>query len=156
MIVKLSPGAIDIPEVAQAVEEAGADAVSLINTMVGMAIDVKRRKPVLANTTGGLSGPAIKPVALRMTYQVAGAVRIPVIGMGGITNLDDALEFFLAGATAIQVGTAIFVQPTILTELIDKLPEWLAKEGCASLDEIVGAANPRYAARRSEPLATAD
>ncbi len=156
MIVKLSPGAIDITEVAQAVEEAGADAVSLINTMVGMAIDIKKRAPVLANKTGGLSGPAIKPVAVRMTYQVAGAVRIPVIGMGGITHLDDALEFFLAGAAAVQVGTAIFVQPTVLTDLIDGLPQWLAKEGCASLDEIIGAANPRYALRRSEPIPQAD
>src|ERR687894_1072567 len=121
LIVKLSPGAIDVAEVALAVEEAGADALSLINTLVGMAIDVERRRPILANLTGGLSGPAIKPIALRMVYQVAGAVRIPVIGMGGIMGLDDALEFFYAGASAIQVGTAIFVQPGMLTQLIDDL-----------------------------------
>ena len=150
VIVKLSPGAVDIVSVALAVEEAGADAISLINTLVGMAIDVKRRRPVLANATGGLSGPAIKPIAVRMVYQVAGAVGVPVIGMGGISCLGDALEFFLAGASAIQVGTAIFVQPGVLTRLIDDLEAWLAKEGVRSLPEIVGAAHgPRGVA--SEP-----
>ena len=143
VIVKLSPGAVDIVGVALAVEEAGADAVSLINTLVGMAIDVKRRRPVLANVTGGLSGPAIKPVALRMVYQVAAAVRVPVVGMGGIMGLDDALEFFLAGASAIQVGTAIFAQPGMVIRLIDGLEAWMAKEGVASLAEIVGAAQPQ-------------
>ncbi len=148
VIVKLSPGAIDVAEVAQAVEEAGADAVSLINTLVGMAIDVRRRKPVLANGTGGLSGPAVKPVAVRMVYQVAGAVQIPVIGLGGITTFNDALEFFMAGASAIQIGTAVFVQPNLLIDVIDQLPIWLEQQGCASLDEIVGVANSRYHARR--------
>lgn len=142
LIVKLSPGAVDIAEVALAVEEAGADAVSLINTLVGMAIDVKRRRPILANLTGGLSGPAIKPVAVRMVYQVAAAVRIPVIGMGGIMGLDDALEFFFAGANAVQVGTAIFAQPGTLIRLIDELDGWLDGQGVATLDEIVGAALP--------------
>lgn len=142
VIVKLSPGAVDVVSVAQAVEEAGADAVSLINTLVGMAIDVKGRRPVLANITGGLSGPAVKPIALRMVYQVAAAVKIPIIGMGGIMGLQDALEFFMAGATAIQVGTAIFVKPTVLMQLIDELEEWLATNGVGSIGEIVGAAHP--------------
>ena len=143
LIVKLSPGAMDIVGVALAVEEAGADAISLINTLVGMSIDVKRRRPVLANATGGLSGPAIKPVAVRMVYQVAGAVRIPIVGMGGIMGLDDALEFFLAGASAVQIGTAIFAQPGMLVRVIDELGAWMDKEGIASLAEIVGAAHPR-------------
>lgn len=155
VIVKLSPGALDVVEVAQAVEEAGADAVSLINTLVGMAIDIKRRKPVIANATGGLSGPAVKPVAVRMVYQVAGGVSVPVIGMGGITSLNDALEFFLAGSSAIQVGTAVFVQPNVLMELIDGLPKWLESQGCASLDEIVGAANPRFRSRAIYPVEAA-
>ena len=143
LIVKLSPGAVDVAGVALAVEEAGADAVSLINTLVGMRIDVKRRRPTLANATGGLSGPAIKPIAVRMVYQVASAVRIPVVGMGGIMGLEDALEFFLAGASAIQVGTAIFAQPGMLIRLIDDLEAWMAREGVRSLGEIVGAAHGR-------------
>jgi len=148
VIVKLSPGAVDVVEIAQAVEEAGADAISLINTLVGMAIDVRKRKPVIANTTGGLSGPAVKPVAVRMVYQVAGAVSVPVVGLGGIASLNDALEFFMAGASAIQVGTAIFVQPNLLMDLIDQLPLWLAAQGCSSLEEIVGVANPRFKSRQ--------
>jgi dihydroorotate dehydrogenase (NAD+) catalytic subunit len=142
VIVKLSPGAQDIAAIALAAEEAGADAVSLINTLVGMAIDVRSRRPVLANGTGGLSGPAIKPVAVRMVYQVASVVRIPVIGLGGIVSLDDALEFFMAGASAIQVGTAIFAQPGRVVRLIDEIDAWLDREGCASLADIVGAALP--------------
>ena len=144
VIVKLSPGAVDIASVARAVEESGADAVSLINTLVGMAIDVKRRRPILANMTGGLSGPAIKPVAVRMVYQVAGAVRIPVIGMGGIMGLDDALEFIFAGASAVQVGTAIFAQPRMLTRLIDDLDAWMDGAGVVSIAEIRGAAQPSH------------
>lgn len=155
VIVKLSPGAVDIVEVALAVEEAGADAVSLINTLVGMAIDVKSRRPILANATGGLSGPAIKPIAVRMVYQVAGAVRIPVIGMGGIMGLEDALEFFLAGASAVQVGTAIFAQPSVLTRLIDDLDGWLAREGLRSLSELVGAARGTAAGTEQEELTLA-
>jgi dihydroorotate dehydrogenase (NAD+) catalytic subunit len=152
LIVKLSPGAVDVVAVARAVEEAGADAVSLINTLVGMAIDPRTRRPVLANLTGGLSGPAIKPVAVRMVYQVAGAVEIPVIGMGGIMGLDDALEFFFAGASAVQVGTAIFVQPSVLTRLIDDLAAWMARQGVRSLGEFVGAAHGRgTGAEREEP-----
>jgi dihydroorotate dehydrogenase (NAD+) catalytic subunit len=152
IMVKLSPGALDVVEVAQAAEEAGADSVSLINTLVGMTIDVHRRKPVIANGTGGLSGPAVKPVAVRMVYQVAGAVSIPVVGLGGIASLNDALEFFMAGASAIQVGTAVFVQPNILMDLLDQLPAWLEAQGCASLDEIVGTANPRFKSRVTYPV----
>jgi dihydroorotate dehydrogenase (NAD+) catalytic subunit len=149
MIVKLSPGAIDVIEIALAVEEAGADAVSLINTLVGMAIDIDRRQPVLANVTGGLSGPAVRPVALRMVWQVAGAVGIPVIGLGGIARVEDAIEFFMAGASAIQVGTAAFAQPKVLMELVDGIPVWLAAHGHERLSDIVGVANPRYLARRA-------
>jgi dihydroorotate dehydrogenase (NAD+) catalytic subunit len=153
VMVKLSPGATDIVAIAQAVEEAGADSVSLINTLVGMAIDSKKRQPVLANVTGGLSGPAVKPIALRMVYQVAAAVRIPVVGMGGIASLADALEFFMAGASAIQVGTAIFVQPSMLIRLIDDLDEWLVREGVSSIGEIVGVAHPRRAGQHERDLA---
>jgi dihydroorotate dehydrogenase (NAD+) catalytic subunit len=143
--VKLSPGALDVIEIAQAVEAEGADAVSLINTLVGMSIDPRTKQSRIANTTGGLSGPAVKPVAVRMVYQVASAVRIPVIGIGGISGLNDALEFFMAGASAIQVGTAIFSTPTMLTRLIDDLGAWLDTNGYASLRDIVGVANPRFA-----------
>lgn len=145
VIVKLSPGALDVMEIAQAVEEAGADAVSLINTLVGMSIDPRTKRSRIANTTGGLSGPAVKPVAVRMVYQVASVVQVPVIGIGGISGLDDALEFFMAGASAIQVGTAIFSTPTVLTRLIDDLGGWLDANGYASLHEIVGVANPNFA-----------
>lgn len=144
IIVKLSPGALDVVEIAQAVEQAGADAISLINTLVGMDIDVKTGVPVLANVTGGLSGPAIRPIALRMVYQVAGAVSIPAIGMGGIASVSDAIGFFMAGAAAIQVGTAAFARPKLLMELVDGIPEWLQLKGFASLKDIVGVANPRY------------
>lgn len=144
LIVKLSPGAADIVGVASAVEDAGADAISLINTLVGMAIDVRRRKPLLANETGGLSGPAIKPIAVRMVYQVAAAVRVPVIGMGGIMGLADALEFFLAGASAIQIGTGIFVDPGLPIRLIDELAIWLDEQGFSSVNQIVGIANNAF------------
>src|SRR5699024_10040440 len=129
VIVKLSPGAVDIMEIATAVENAGADAISLINTLVGMTIDPKTRRPKLANLTGGLSGPAVKPVAVRMVYQVASVARIPVIGLGGISSLEDALEFLMAGASAIQLGTAVFSTPSVLTSLIDELGEWLDING---------------------------
>jgi len=144
VIVKLSPGALDVVEIAQAVEEEGADAVSLINTLVGMSIDTERQQPVLANITGGLSGPAVRPVALRMVYQVAGAVDIPVIGMGGIATVPDAIQFFMAGASAIQVGTAAFARPRVLMELVDGIPGWLERHGHAQLSDIVGVANPRF------------
>lgn len=144
VIVKLSPGATDVVAVAEAVEHAGADAISLINTLVGMTIDVRGRKPLLANHTGGLSGPAIRPIAVRMVYQVASAVRVPVIGMGGIMQLNDALEFFLAGASAIQIGTGIFVDPGLPIRMIDELEAWLAAEGFSSVEQIVGIANQGY------------
>jgi dihydroorotate dehydrogenase (NAD+) catalytic subunit len=144
VIIKLSPGAVDIIEIAQAVEGAGADAVSLINTLVGMAIDTRSRKPILANSTGGLSGPAVRPVAVRMVYQVAQAVGIPIIGLGGIMKLNDALEFLMAGASAIQVGTAIFAEPGMLARLIDDLNAWMVTNRIASLTDIVGSANSRF------------
>ncbi|MGI8484591.1 MAG: dihydroorotate dehydrogenase [Thermomicrobiales bacterium] len=152
VIVKLSPGAVDIISIAQAVEEAGADAISLINTLVGMQIDVRRRRPILANLTGGLSGPAVKPVAVRMVYQVASAVQIPVIGIGGISGLQDALEFFMAGASAIEIGTAIFTDPTMLVRLVDELEQWLAVNGIARLSDIIGVANPGFLPRTNQVL----
>jgi dihydroorotate dehydrogenase (NAD+) catalytic subunit len=153
VIVKLSPGATDIVSIAQAVEEAGADSISLINTLVGMSIDSRTRQPVLANITGGLSGPAIKPIALRMVYQVAAAVKVPVIGMGGIAGLADALEFIMAGASAIQVGTAIFVQPGMLIRLIEDLDAWLSDQGVSSIREIVGVAHPHRIGQHERDLA---
>lgn len=144
IIVKLSPGATDIVAVAQAVEAAGADSISLINTLVGMAIDVRHRRPLLANHTGGLSGPAIKPIAVRMVYQVAAAVAVPIIGMGGIMGLNDALEFLLAGAAAVQIGTGIFVDPGLPIRLIDELRQWLEHEGFSSVEQIVGIANEGF------------
>ncbi len=140
MIVKLSPNVTDIGAMACAVEEGGADAVSLINTLIGMAISVKTRRPVLANTFGGLSGPAIKPVALRMVYQTAGRVKIPIIGIGGISTWEDAMEFIMAGATAIQVGTANFVNPKAVDEIRDGIRAYLTSEGLNSLREVIGAA----------------
>jgi dihydroorotate dehydrogenase (NAD+) catalytic subunit len=156
IIVKLSPGAVDVVEIAQAVEDAGADAISLINTLVGMAIDTRRRTPVLANNTGGLSGPAVKPVAVRMVYQAAQAIGIPIVGLGGIANLNDALEFFMAGASAIQVGTAIFSEPGVLARLIDDLGAWMQANGVTCLAEIVGAANPRFHAHIAASVAFAE
>jgi len=142
LIVKLSPNVTDITAMAAAVEEGGADAVSLINTLIGMAIDVERRRPVLANTFGGLSGPAIKPVALRMVWQVADAVGIPVIGVGGISRWQDAVEFLLAGAVAVQVGTANFVNPAVTAEIIDGIGAYLRTHGMSSIKELIGGAKP--------------
>ena len=138
VIVKLSPNVTDVASIARAVEEAGADAVSLINTLIGMAINLKTKRPALANIIGGLSGPAIKPVALRMVYQVSKAVKIPVIGIGGIQSAEDALEFMLAGATAIQVGTANFVNTRISEEIVDGIEEYAKKENLSSIREIIG------------------
>ena len=138
VIVKLSPNVTDIVLMARAVEGAGADAVSLINTLIGMAIDTRTRRPRLANVIGGLSGPAIKPVALRMVWQVAGAVTIPVIGIGGITTADDALEFLLAGATAIQVGTANFYEPSAPERIIQGVNDYLQQQGEESVRDIIG------------------
>ena len=140
VIVKLSPNVTDIRETARAVESAGAHAVSLINTLTGMAIDIERRVPVLANGSGGLSGPAIRPVAVHMVYQVAGAVGIPVIGGGGIMDYRDALEFLMAGAGAVQVGTANFVNPSVSTDIIDGLRRFCEEKGVSGIAELVGAA----------------
>ena len=139
LIVKLSPNVTDIAQIACACEDEGADAVSLINTLLGMAVDIERRKPQLSIRTGGLSGPAIKPVALRMVYDVAHAVKIPVIGLGGISSAADAIEFLMCGATGIQIGTANFVDPTVTIKVIEGLDSWLDAHGCQSVHEIIGA-----------------
>lgn len=139
IIIKLSPNVTSITEIAQAVEAAGADAVSLINTLMGMAIDIKKRRPILANKVGGLSGPAIKPVALRMVWQTAKAVNIPVIGMGGIINADDAIQFMLAGASAFQIGAANFYDPLSAPQIIEDIEAWLDEEGIKDIREIIGA-----------------
>jgi dihydroorotate dehydrogenase (NAD+) catalytic subunit len=140
VIAKLGPGPVDIVEVALAAEGAGADAISLINSVVGLAIDVQRRRPMLASRRGGLSGPAIKPIAVSAVAEVAAAVTVPVVGGGGIANLDDVLEFLMAGATAVQVGTAIFTEPGILVRLVEELEAWMIGHGVARLEEIVGVA----------------
>ena len=139
IILKLSPNVTDITEIARAVEAEGADAVSLINTLLGMAIDARTRRPKLARNVGGLSGPAVKPVALRMVWQVASAVSIPVIGCGGITTGEDAVEFLLAGATAVQVGTANFVDPTSAVRIVDGITEYCREQGVNRVSELIGA-----------------
>ena len=139
LIVKLSPNVTDITEIARAAESAGADSVSLINTLLGMAIDAERRRPVLSTVTGGMSGPAVKPIALRMVWQVAKAVNIPVVGLGGITNATDAIEFLLAGASAIEVGTANFMDPAVTGKIVDGINEYLDRHGFASVKDIIGA-----------------
>ena len=138
LIVKLSPNVTDITEIARACEAEGADAVSLINTLMAMAVDIERRRPVLSISTGGLSGPAVKPVALRMVWQTAKAVRIPVVGIGGICTASDAIEFLMAGATAVEIGTANFLDPTTTIRVRDGINRWLDAHGCASVSEIVG------------------
>jgi dihydroorotate dehydrogenase (NAD+) catalytic subunit len=139
VIVKLSPNVTDVTQIAAAVEQAGADAVSLINTLIGMAIDLKARRPLLANVIGGLSGPAIKPVALRMVYQVSGCVSIPVIGIGGIESAEDALEFILAGATAVQIGTASFINPRASEEVVEGISDYVIREKLHSVRDLIGA-----------------
>lgn len=139
LIVKLSPNVTNIVEIALAVEEGGADSISLINTLLGMAIDAEKRKPVLSTITGGLSGPAVKPIALRMVWQVARAVKIPVIGLGGITTATDAIEFMLAGATAVQIGTANFVDPTVTIKVIKGIEEYLDRHGIERVSDLRGA-----------------
>ena len=139
LIVKLSPNVTDITEIARAAEAAGADSVSLINTLLGMAIDAERRRPVLSTVTGGMSGPAVKPIALRMVWQVAKAVNIPVVGLGGITNATDAIEFLLAGASAIEVGTANFMDPAVTGKIVDGINDYLDRHGFASVKDIIGA-----------------
>jgi dihydroorotate dehydrogenase (NAD+) catalytic subunit len=153
LMVKLSPNVTDIALIARAVEDAGADCISMINTLVGMTIDLKRRRPFLANVTGGLSGPAIRPVAVRLVYVVAQAVSIPIVGLGGVSCTEDALEFLFAGATAVQVGTANFVNPNTALEIIDGLERYLSSEGLSSPSQLVGAANPRMLRPAAERIA---
>lgn len=136
--VKLSPNVTDIVEMAKVVEQAGADGLSMINTLLGMRIDLKTKKPIIANKTGGLSGPAIKPVAIRMIYEVSQQVNIPIIGMGGIQSIEDVIEFLLAGASAVAIGTANFVDPFICPNLIEQLPKWLATHGYHDVNDLVG------------------
>lgn len=139
MIVKLSPNVTDITEIARAAEAAGADCISLINTILGMSIDVEKRKPVLANVMGGLSGPAVKPVAVRMVYQTAKAVKVPIIGMGGISNESDAIEFMLAGASAVMIGTAGFVNPNVWVDTIQGIEEYIKENGFDNAADLTGA-----------------
>ena len=139
LIVKLSPNVTDVVLMARACADAGADALSLINTLTGMAIDLERRRPILANVTGGLSGPAIKPVALRMVWQVAKSVQLPIVGIGGIMNARDALEFILAGASAVQVGTASFLDPSAAQTIAREMEQYLADKGIASIASMIGA-----------------
>ena len=138
LIVKLSPNVTDITEIARAVEAEGADSISVINTLLGMAIDVKSRKPILSTVTGGLSGPAVKPVALRMVWQTAKVVSIPIIGMGGISSCEDAIEFLLAGASAVQVGTYNFVDPTITTKIASGIEDYLVQNNMTDVSELIG------------------
>ena len=139
LIVKLSPNVTDITEIARAVEAEGADAVSMINTLLGMAIDAERRRPVLSTVTGGLSGPAVKPIALRMVWQTAQAIKLPIIGMGGIATTSDAIEFLLAGASAIEVGTYNFVDPTATVKIVDGIEDYMRRHGFSSVNDLVGA-----------------
>lgn len=139
LIVKLSPNVTDITEIARAVEAEGADAVSMINTLLGMAIDAERRRPVLSTVTGGLSGPAVKPIALRMVWQTAQAIKLPIIGMGGIATTSDAIEFLLAGASAIEVGTYNFVDPTATVKIVDGIEDYMRRHGFSSVLDLVGA-----------------
>lgn len=141
LIVKLSPNVTSIADIALAVQDAGADAVSLINTLMGMVIDIEKRKPVLSIATGGMSGPAVKPVAVRCVWQVAKAVSIPVVGLGGIMNAHDAIEFFLAGASAIEIGTANFIDPAVTVKVVQGINDWLDAHGCQSVSDIVGQVN---------------
>lgn len=143
VIAKLTPNVTDITQIAAGAAAGGADAVSCVNTFQGMAIDWRKRKPILGNTLGGLSGPAIKPLALRCVYQVAQAVDIPIIGIGGISTIDDVLEFLVAGASAVQIGTANFYNPGVSAQLVDQLDDVLAEQGCQSIDEIIGSLHPR-------------
>lgn len=138
LIVKLSPNVTNIADIARACEDEGADSVSLINTLMGMAVDIERRRPMLSIGTGGLSGPAVKPVALRMVWQVAKAVKIPVVGLGGICTAEDAIAFLMVGATAVEVGTANFLDPVVSVKIRDGINDWLDRHGCHSVQEIIG------------------
>ena len=139
LIVKLTPNVTNIAEIAKAVEDAGADSVSLINTVLAMAVDAERQRPILSTVTGGLSGAAVKPIALRCVWQVYNAVKIPIVGLGGIMNATDAIEFMLCGARAIEVGTANFIDPAVTMKIIDGIDEYLDRHGCQNVSEIVGA-----------------
>ena len=143
LIVKLSPNVTDITEIARAVESEGADAISMINTLLGMAIDAEKRRPILSTITGGLSGPAVKPVALRMVWQTAQVVNIPIIGMGGIATATDAIEFLLAGATAIEVGTYNFVDPTATIQIVEGIENYMLRHGFSNITELIGALNTK-------------
>ena len=139
LIVKLSPNVTDITEIARAVEAEGADSISMINTLLGMAIDAEKRRPVLSTITGGLSGPAVKPIALRMVWQTAQAVKVPVIGMGGIASATDAIEFLLAGASAVEVGTYNFVDPSVTTQIVDGIEDYMRRQGFTDIQDLIGA-----------------
>ena len=141
LIIKLSPNVTDIVSIAKACEDAGADGISLINTLMGMRLDLKKRKPILANVTGGYSGPAVFPVALRMVYQVSGAVSIPVVGMGGVSSAENVIEMMMAGATAVEIGAANLTEPFASRDIINDLPLVMEKFGITSLKEIIGAAH---------------
>jgi dihydroorotate dehydrogenase (NAD+) catalytic subunit len=147
-MVKLSPNISDVAGMARAIESAGADALTLINTLVGMSVDVRTRKPRIGNVVGGLSGPAVKPIAVRMVWQAASAVKIPVIGIGGIATTDDALEFLIAGARAVQVGTASFYDPLATVKIVKGLSEYLDHSGLASIDDLVGSLSLDDVARK--------
>lgn len=139
LIVKLSPNVTDITEIARAVEAEGADSISMINTLLGMAIDAEKRRPVLSTITGGLSGPAVKPIALRMVWQTAQAVKVPIIGMGGIASATDAIEFLLAGASAVEVGTYNFVDPSVTTQIVDGIEDYMQRHGFTDIQDLIGA-----------------
>ena len=138
LIVKLSPNVTDITEIARAVEAAGADSISMINTLLGMAINAEKRRPVLSTITGGLSGPAVKPIALRMVWQTSQAVKVPIIGMGGIASATDAIEFLLAGASAVEVGTYNFVDPAVTTQIVDGIEDYMLRHGITDIQELIG------------------
>jgi dihydroorotate dehydrogenase (NAD+) catalytic subunit len=152
MIVKLSPNVTNIVEIAKIVEEEGADGIALINTLLGMAIDIRKRKPILGNVMGGLSGPAVKPVALRMIYQVTQAVSIPVLGMGGISSANDAIEFFMAGASAVSLGTGMFGNPRLPVEVRDGIEKYCVDNNIDNISEIVGVVHPDGGAAYRERL----
>lgn len=139
LIVKLSPNVTDITEIARAVEAEGADSISMINTLLGMAIDAEKRRPVLSTITGGLSGPAVKPIALRMVWQTAQTVKVPIIGMGGIASATDAIEFLLAGASAVEVGTYNFVDPSVTTQIVDGIEDYMRRHGFTDIQNLIGA-----------------
>ena len=139
LIVKLSPNVTDITEIARAVEAEGADSISMINTLLGMAIDAEKRRPVLSTITGGLSGPAVKPIALRMVWQTAQTVKVPIIGMGGIASATDAIEFLLAGASAVEVGTYNFVDPSVTTQIVDGIEDYMRRHGFTDINDLIGA-----------------